>query len=67
MLAVSGSGLLIDLDTGSKTKLAPKDFAVIHRVGAGHISIGPANGEDFRFIGIQVPAQVDYPLYSSGI
>jgi len=67
MLAVSGTGLLIDLDTGSKTKLAPKDFAVIHGIGSGHISIGPANDEDFRFIGIYVPTQVDYPLYSSGL
>lgn len=60
-VVISGKGILFDAQTGTKHYVSKKDFAIIHAEHNGEISIQAES--PFRFATIEVPAQVDYPLY----
>jgi quercetin 2,3-dioxygenase len=61
MVVISGNGTLFDKQTGAKHHINKKDFALIHATGDGEILIQADS--PLRMAMIEVPAQVDYPLY----
>ena len=63
MVIISGNGILFDMHTGGKHHVRKKDFALIHATEHGDVSIKAGSDTLFRIAMIEVPAQVDYPLY----
>jgi quercetin 2,3-dioxygenase len=63
VVAVSGKGMLFDMQTGTKHYISKKDFSLIHASQQGNLSIQADPGSNVRVITIEVPSQVDYPLY----
>jgi quercetin 2,3-dioxygenase len=61
MVVISGKGILFDIQTGAKHYVDKKDFTLIHAKESGDISIQADT--ILRIAMIEVPAQVDYPLY----
>ncbi|GJL77590.1 MAG: hypothetical protein NPINA01_05790 [Nitrospinaceae bacterium] len=63
VVAISGKGVGVDEETGQKTYLQEKYFAVIHARSEGIFSLKAEGDETLRLAIIEVPVQVDYPLY----
>jgi quercetin 2,3-dioxygenase len=63
VVIVSGTGTLFDIQTGAKHYVNKKDFALIHSKEPADISIQATAESVLRVAIIEVPAQVDYPLY----
>ncbi|MBT3366533.1 MAG: pirin [Nitrospina sp.] len=63
VVIISGKGILFDKQTGAKHHVNKQDFAVIHAKQRGEISIQADSSSPLRIATIEVPAQVDYPLY----
>ncbi|MBT5551413.1 MAG: pirin [Nitrospina sp.] len=61
LVVISGNGTLFDKQTGVKHHINKKDFALIHATGDGDVLIQADSL--LRVAMIEVPAQVDYPLY----
>ncbi|SIS14819.1 hypothetical protein SAMN05878482_12215 [Peribacillus simplex] len=60
-LAIRGDGDF-SLDTNEPTRLAEKDFSIVQSEQGGDVTIQALN-KDFRIFLIEVPTEVDYPLY----
>ncbi|MFS0892134.1 pirin family protein [Peribacillus frigoritolerans] len=60
-LAIRGDGDF-SLDTNGPTRLAEKDFSIVQSEQGGVVTI-QALDKDFRIFLIEVPTEVDYPLY----
>jgi len=60
-VVISGKGILFDIATGVKHYIDRQDFALVHAEQSGEFSIQA--GSLLRVAMIEVPAQVDYPLY----
>ncbi|MBT3922952.1 MAG: hypothetical protein HOF21_10300 [Nitrospina sp.] len=63
VVIIFGTGILFDQQTGAKHHIHKQDFAVIHAKQRGDISIQADSNSLLRMAIIEVPAQVDYPLY----
>lgn len=63
LLVISGKGLLLDTQTGTKHYTSRRDFALIHAQQRGEFSIEANSDSSLRIAAIEVPTQVDYPLY----
>ena len=63
MVVINGKGLLIDEAYLGKHYLEPKYFAVVHSRNNESISIQAEADDPLRIAMIEVPADVDYPLY----
>jgi len=66
LVVIDGKGRLVDEATMSKHYLEPKYFAVVHSEDEGAISIQTEGDSTLRIALIEVPAQVNYPLYKEG-
>lgn len=63
MVVINGEGTLSD-ETGSEQhELAAKYFALVHAGTSGSISIHAEQAAPLRLAVIEVPAEVEYPLY----
>ncbi|MBC8288584.1 MAG: pirin family protein [Nitrospinae bacterium] len=62
-VVISGKGILLDMQTGAKNYISRQDFALIHARQCGNISMQADPDSLLRLVTIEVPAQVDYPLY----
>ena len=63
MVVINGKGALGDDADTEQHALAPKYFAVVHAGEAGSIAIRADQAVPLRLAMIEVPAQVEYPLY----
>lgn len=63
IVAISGKGRGVDEASGQKIYLQEKYFAVIHANEEGIFSLKAEGDTPLRLAIIEVPAQVDYPLY----
>ena len=63
LVVVSGKGILFDMQTGTKHYIDRQDFALVHAKQRGEFSIQAGSDSLLRMVMIEVPAQVDYPLY----
>ncbi len=63
LVVISGKGLLFDMQTGTKHHVNRQDFVLIHAQERGEFSMHADSGSPLRVATIEVPAQVDYPLY----
>ena len=61
LVVISGRGLLFNMQTGTKHSVNRQDFALIHAQHSGDMSLQADS--PLRVAAIEVPAQVDYPLY----
>lgn len=66
LMVIDGKGLLVDETALSKHYLEPRYFGVVHAGEKGAISIQAEGDSPLRIALIEVPAQVDYPLYKEG-
>lgn len=65
VLAIRGGGTVQSADDSSQpVSIAHKDFAVIDAAAGEKIVLKAAEDEAMRLIVIEVPTQVDYPLYN---
>lgn len=62
-LAIRGAGGSIETEGQEPVSFKNKDFAIVQGDGAGDIHIR-AQGEKLRIFFIEIPSQVDYPLYN---
>ena len=60
-LAIRGDGAF-SLDTNETTRFAHKDFVIVQSGHGGEVAI-QALDSDLRIFLIEVPTEVDYPLY----
>lgn len=60
-LAIRGDGAF-SLDTNEPTHFAHKDFVIVQSEIGGEVAI-QALDQDLRIFLIEVPTEVDYPLY----
>ena len=60
-LAIRGDGAF-SLDTNETTAFAHKDFVIVQSGQGGQVDI-QALDQDLRIFLIEVPTEVDYPLY----
>ncbi len=65
-VVIDGAGTLVDETAGGKTHVKKKDFAVVHAQAAGKVSFKAEAEGALRLALIEVPANVDYPLYRDG-
>ncbi len=63
IVAISGKGRGVDEESGQKIYLQEKYFAVIHANEEGQVSFKTEGDSSLRLAIIEVPAEVDYPLY----
>jgi len=63
LVVISGKGILFDIATGVKHYIDRQDFALVHARQSGEFSIQAGSDSLLRVAMIEVPAQVDYPLY----
>lgn len=63
IVVISGKGILFDMQAGAKHYINRQDFALIHAQQRGYISMQADPNSLLRVATIEVPAQVDYPLY----
>lgn len=63
MVVINGQGTLSGEADAEKHVLAPRYFAVVHARKNGSIVIHAEQGTSLRIAMIEVPAEVDYPLY----
>ncbi len=63
IVAISGKGMGVDEASGQKIYLQEKYFAVIHAKNEGIFSLKAEGNSSLRLAIIEVPSQVDYPLY----
>ena len=63
MVVINGEGTLSDEAYSEKHDLEPRYFAVVHARKNGSIAIQAKQGALLRIAMIEVPAEVDYPLY----
>ncbi len=66
LVVIDGKGRLVDETTLGKHYLEPRYFSVVHAVEEGAISIQTEGDSPLRIALIEVPAQVNYPLYKEG-
>jgi redox-sensitive bicupin YhaK (pirin superfamily) len=65
VLAIRGSGTMQRADDSSQpVSIAHKDFAVIEAAADDKVVLKAGEDETMRLIVIEVPTQVDYPLYN---
>lgn len=63
MVVINGKGTLGDEADTEQHALAPKYFAVVHAGEGGSIAIRADQAVPLRLAMIEVPAEVEYPLY----
>ena len=63
MVVISGTGKILDVHTGEKHSINKQDFALIYAEQRGELIIQADTDTPLRVAVIEVPAQVDYPLY----
>ena len=63
IVVINGQGVGIDEESGRKTYMQEKYFAVIHAKNDGVFSLKAEGDSSLRLAIIEVPSQVDYPLY----
>ena len=63
MVVITGEGTLSDEADSEHHDLAPRYFAVVHARTEGSIAIQAGQTGPLRLAMIEVPAEVDYPLY----
>ena len=63
LVVISGKGLVMDETSGGKTYLQEKYFAVVHAKNEAKISLKAEGNSSLRLAIIELPAQVNYPLY----
>jgi quercetin 2,3-dioxygenase len=63
IVAISGKGVGIDEDSGRKTYLQKKYFAVIHAPNEGTFSLKAEGDRSLRLAIIEIASEADYPLY----
>jgi redox-sensitive bicupin YhaK (pirin superfamily) len=63
LVVISGEGRGIDEASGQKIYLQEKSFAVVHAKEEGIFSLKGEGDSPLRLAVIEVPAQVNYPLY----
>ena len=63
MVVIDGQGALIDQVSSEQHELAPRYFAVVHVGDPGSIAIQAKQDVPLRLAMIEVPVEVDYPLY----
>lgn len=66
LVVIDGKGVLMDETSGGNHELKPRYFAVVHAPDSGKVSIQAEADTPLRIALIDVPAQVDYPLYREG-
>lgn len=66
LVVIDGKGLMVDEATLGKHYLEPRYFAVVHAREESAISLQAEGDSPLRIALIEVPAQVDYPLYKEG-
>lgn len=62
-VVIKGQGTLSDEASSEHHDLQPKYFAVVHTKTNGSIAIHAGQGGPLRLAMIEVPAEVEYPLY----
>lgn len=63
LVIISGRGKMFDMQTGSKHPVNIKDFVLVHAQQQGNFHMQAESDSRLRTAMIEVPAQVDYPLY----
>jgi len=63
IVAISGKGVGVDEGCGRKSYLQEKYFAVIHTQNEGNFSLSAEGDRPLRLAIIELPSEVDYPLY----
>ena len=66
VVVIEGAGMVVDESSGVKTHVKQKDFAVIHAKSQGNVAFRAEAENALRLAVIEVPAEVDYPLYRNG-
>ncbi|MEK9628733.1 MAG: pirin family protein [Nitrospinota bacterium] len=61
IVVISGKGILFDTQQGTKHYVGKKDFILIHAGKDGQVSFQADT--PFRFAVVEVPSEVNYPLY----
>ncbi len=65
-VVIEGDGTLLDAESGGKTHIRRKDFAVVHAQAAGTVTFKAGSQGALRLALVEVPARVKYPLYRDG-
>jgi len=63
MVVISGTGKILNVHTEDKHSINKQDFALIYAEQRGELIIQANTDTPLRVAVIEVPAQVDYPLY----
>lgn len=63
IVAISGKGVGVDEESGRKTYLQEKYFAVVHARSEGIFSLKTEEDHSLRLAIIELPSEVNYPLY----
>ena len=63
LVVIDGQGTLSDAACSEKHELTPRYFAVVHAGNTDSIAIQAGQAVHLRIAMIEVPAEVDYPLY----
>ena len=66
VVVVDGKGMLIDEHTQGKHDLESRYFLVVHAMEPGSVSFQAEEDHPLRIALIEVPAEVNYPLYRDG-
>jgi redox-sensitive bicupin YhaK (pirin superfamily) len=64
IVTIDGDGLILDDANGRKDSIQKKDFVVVHAKEDSRVSFQANLEGKLKLVLIQIPAKVDYPLYS---